>query len=318
MKKTDRIREYLAGKDWLDEIEKVEFLAAGEYNENYLVEARGGRYVFRINHGSQLDLDNQIEYEFQVLQAVEPSGVTPKVFFVDPDAEGFDDGVLLMQYLEGRALNYPLDIGRAARVFSRIHALPVQKGLIEQLNPVRDIAEESCRLINRYPDHPLISEKVQLLRYHEKILSLAENTEPLFSNEPLCIVNTEVNSENFVVQDDAAFLLDWEKAVVSVRYQDLGHFVVPTTTLWKSNYVYSEDEKFEFLKTYKQESALDLNIKDLFEKTKILERTILLRALSWCFMAYFEYTSTKRELRNEQTFEKMRGYLNDIDCFLTW
>jgi hypothetical protein len=63
---------------------------------------------------------------------------------------------------------------------------------------------------------------------------------------------------------------------------------------------------------------LGLDLNELFEKTKILERTILLRALSWCFMAYYEYTQVERKLRNPDTFEKIRDYLNDIEPLLAW
>ena len=135
---------------------------------------------------------------------------------------------------------------------------------------------------------------------------------------PLVMVNTEVNSGNFLVSDAGAFLVDWEKAVVSYRYQDLGHFLVPTTTLWKSDYVYTEEEKLEFLRAYKEQLGLNIEIKTLFEKTKLLERTILLRALSWCYMAYYEYTREERTLRNEDTFAKIRDYLNDIESLLSW
>lgn len=314
----EKIRKYLKTDEKIDGITSVEFLAAGEYNENYLIRSRSGKYVFRINHGSQLGLDNQIEYEFKVLKAVEPSGVTPRGLFVDGAADGFADGVLLMEYLPGRALRYATDVQAAAEVFSRIHSLPVVEGLIVQRNPVEAIAEESHGLIHRFPDHPLIREKVHLLRYHEKILTLAENTRDYFTNEQLCIVNTEVNSGNFIVQPDKTCLVDWEKAVVSYRYQDLGHFVVPTTTLWKSNYLYSEEEKLSFIQHYIEKLKLGLDIREVFEKTKILERTILLRAISWCFMAYYEYTREARTLRNPDTFAKIRDYLNEIESLLAW
>jgi aminoglycoside phosphotransferase (APT) family kinase protein len=315
---TDRIREYLDTDGRIEGVDSVEFLAAGEYNENFLIQSRSGRYVFRINHGSQLGIDDQIEYEFKVLKAVEPSGVTPRGFFVDGAADGFGNGVLLMEYLPGRSLSYATDVQRAAEIFSRVHSVPTVEDLIVQSNPVKAIAEESCGLINRFSDHPLIREKAHLLRYHEKILTLAENTRDYFTNEELCIVNTEVNSGNFIVQPEKSYLVDWEKAVVSYRYQDLGHFVVPTTTLWKSNYLYSEEEKLSFIQHYMQKLNLGLDVREVFEKTKILERTILLRAISWCFMAYYEYTREKRSLRNTDTFAKIRDYLNDVESLLAW
>ena len=318
MNTSEKIQQYLESGDKVVGVERVEFLAAGEYNQNYLVHGRSGKYVFRINHGSQLGLDNQIEYEFRVLKAVEPSGVTPRAFFVDVDADGLGKGVLLMEYLRGRPLDYPTDIQTAARVFAKIHSLSAAEGFIVQNNPVQAIAQESYGLINRFADHPLVAEKTHLLRYHEKVLNLSENTGDFFTDEQLCIVNTEVNSRNFIVQPQKAYLVDWEKAVVSYRYQDLGHFVVPTTTLWKSNYLYSEEEKLRFIRCYSQSLDLDLDVRELFEKTKILERTILLRALSWCFMAYYEYTREDRTLRNKDTFAKIRDYLNDIESLLAW
>ena len=314
----DRIRSYLEAEGTIGRVGKIEFLAAGEYNENYLIHGSSERYVLRINHGSQLGLEQQIAYEYRVLKAMESSGVTPRAYFADTRADGLGRGVLLMEYLEGRPLRYRTDIRRAAGVFSRIHRVPVAEDLVVQSDPVREIAEESYGLINRYADHPLIREKARLLRYYEKITNLAESTRDLFADESFCIVNTEVNSRNFIVQPERTCLVDWEKAVVSCRYQDLGHFLVPTTTLWKSNYVYSEEEKFRFIQRYAEDSGLKLEIRELFEKTKILERTILLRALSWCFMAYYEYTRTERVLRNEDTFAKIRDYLEDIESLLAW
>jgi aminoglycoside phosphotransferase (APT) family kinase protein len=318
MTRIEDVRRFLERRDWVEGLRSVEFLAAGEYNENFLVRGRAGSYVFRVNHGSQLGLENQVEYEFRALEAVAPSGVTPTPLFYEPAADGLGRGVLLMQYLPGRSFSYALDRDRAAAVFAGVHALPPGDGLIVQEDPVQDIARESLGLIHRYPDHPLRSHKDRLLRYHERIVELGEKTRGLFSEEALCIVNTEVNSGNFLVDEHSgqAFLVDWEKAVVSYRYQDLGHFLVPTTTLWKSDYVYSEEEKLEFLVAYKEHLSLGIDLKALFEKTKLLERTILLRALSWCYMAYYEYTRDQRSLRNAETFEKLKGYLTDIDCFL--
>ena len=80
------LEAFLHSTEWIRPPFSVSFLAAGEYNENHLVENEDGRYVLRINHGSQLGLGpRQIEYEFQVLKALEPTGVTPRAFFCEPD-----------------------------------------------------------------------------------------------------------------------------------------------------------------------------------------------------------------------------------------
>ncbi|MGD8388715.1 MAG: aminoglycoside phosphotransferase family protein [Desulfobacteraceae bacterium] len=313
----EKITRFLKARNWVDDVEAVSFLAAGEYNENYLVTSGKSRFVLRINHGSQLGLgEQQIAYEYRVLQALEESGVTPRPFACDPESASLGGGVLLMEYLPGRALRYDRDLDRAASIFARVHTTPVPEGLVVQPDPVMDIARECRGLIERYPNHPLRRERDQIRSYFESVQQLAKETWTLFEEETLCLVNTEVNSGNFLISDEGAFLVDWEKAVVSCRYQDLGHFLVPTTTLWKSETVLSPENKTRFLDLYRQEACLDLDMDELTEKARVLEKTILLRALSWCFMAYYEYTQTDRPIRNPDTFAKITQYMADIPWIL--
>jgi aminoglycoside phosphotransferase (APT) family kinase protein len=319
--KEDIVR-FVLEKGWLSRVDSVSFLAAGEYNENYLIEAADGRYVFRINRGSQLGLDRQIAYEFQVLKNLESSGVTPRPFYCEAEPGSPGKGVLLMEFIPGAPLDYRRDLDKAAEIFARVHALGTGEGLIVQGDPVRDIAAESHGLLNRYPDHPMREKKDRLLSYHREVLDLANRTGGLFAEENLCIVNTEVNSNNFIVDGERASLVDWEKAVVSYRYQDLGHFLVPTTTLWKSDYTFDGESRERFLRSYHRVSGIvdrgfHIDFDDLSLRTSILEKTILLRALSWCFMAYYEYTMQPRELKNEDTFRRMESYLQDMECFLS-
>lgn len=320
----ESVFEYLVQAGWLpvQSPYDVTFLAAGEYNENYLVKTAEGRHVFRINHGSQLGLDNQIEYEFQVLEAVFPSGVTPAPLRCDrnPGHDMFGQGVLLMSYLPGGPLDYDRDMLTAAEVFARVHGVSPGVGLIEQRNPVLDIAKESLGLIQRYVhNHPMEEKRGLLLDYHAEVLRMGEEVESMFASEPQVIVNTEVNSHNFLIDESGpnkqGFLVDWEKAVVSCRYQDLGHFLVPTTTLWKTQKRYSVDEKKLFLREYRERAGLECGLEELLYKTSLLEKTILLRAMAWCFMAFFEYTQEDRVLKNQDAFKKITQYLGEMECF---
>lgn len=313
----EEIPRFLKTRSWVGDVEAVSFLAAGEYNANYLVTSGKDRFVLRINHGSQLGLgEQQIAYEYRVLQALAGSGVTPRPLACEPDPGPLGGGVLLMEYLPGRSLKYEQDLARAAAIFARVHTTPVPDGLVVQPDPVMDIARECRGLLERYPDHPLRKERDEIRAYYDAVLRLAEETRALFQGEALCLVNTEVNSGNFLISDQGGFLVDWEKAVVSCRYQDLGHFLVPTTTLWKSDTVLSSEDKASFLHTYRQEACLDFDMDTLTQKTRVLEKTILLRALSWCFMAYYEYTQTRRPLQNPDTFTRIKHYLADIPWIL--
>lgn len=313
---TKTIANYLVNNRWIDTVESVSFLATGEYNQNFRVDSNGESYVFRINHGSQLNIPNQIEYEYLSLKSLVSSGVTPKVYYYDSNPEEFDGGVLLMEFLPGKPLDYITDREIAAEIFAKIHSVEKREHFIVQYNPVRDIADECFRLIHKYPNHPLKNIKRTLLDYHKDIIELGEETYELFQNEEMCIVNTEVNSGNFLIDGDNGYLVDWEKPVISYCYQDLGHFLCPTTTLWKTDYRYSDEEKIDFLREYYNLMSLELNFDELIEKTKILEQTILLRGLSWCYMVYYEYTEQERTLKNTDTFKKIKFYMNEVESFL--
>lgn len=320
------VARFLRAAQWLPQGEAladrdVTFLAAGEYNENYLVSGARQRFVFRINHGSQLGLDDQIAYEFRVLRALQNSGVTPRPIACALPGEypwdfahrgGMGRGVLLMEFLPGKPLDYDRDAAKAARVFARVHAQPADPALVIQADPVADIAAESLGLIERFPDHPRVGDKERLLAMHQEITDLAEQARPLWQGEDMVVVNTEVNSHNFLVHGDEARLVDWEKAVVSLRYQDLGHFLVSTTTRWKTDKVFSREEKRAFLREYIHHAGLELDLDEVERKTRVLERAILLRALSWCFMAWYEYTRGNRALQNADTFARITRYLDEL------
>jgi aminoglycoside phosphotransferase (APT) family kinase protein len=313
----NQINSFLQTKRWCEEPFSVSFLAAGEYNANYLVDAGDGRFVLRINHGSQLGLGrNQIVYEYNVLQALAETGVTPLPIRCHPDPEPLGGGVLLMSYLPGKPLDYSRDLERAAILFSKIHTAPVPEGLLVQADPVMDIAQESEGLIHRFADHPMKKERSRIQAYRDEVLELADRTRTLFAGEALCLVNSEVNSGNFIVNETGTYLVDWEKAVASFRYQDLGHFLVPTTTLWKSETLLTPEEKDTFLAAYQRAAGLDLDLDEIALKTNVIEKAILLRALSWCFMAWYEYTQTDRPLQNPDTFAKINQYLADIPWIL--
>jgi aminoglycoside phosphotransferase (APT) family kinase protein len=310
------IRSFLLDHKWVRSTPKISFLAAGEYNQNFLVQCGNKRLVFRINHGSQLGLDDQIGYEFKVLQCVAPSGVTPRPVRVHPDHRPFGGGVMLMQHLPGEALVYERDLERAAGIFARIHALPPCPQLLVQEDPIAAIASESLTLINRYQGHALTRQRARLLDYHGRIVRLGEDNRALFAADRLCVVNTEVNSGNFLISPEEAFLVDWEKAVVSSRHQDLGHFLAPTTTLWKSETLFTPRQKNAFLQAYHRQLPEPPALEELRHLSRIMEQVIILRGLSWCFMAHHEYTHAAKSLTDAGTRSKIELYMHDMDRIL--
>ena len=341
MDKKYNIVEYLNNSGWLEQLgcrssHDISFLASGEYNENWLISALPTHasnpasscqryFVFRINHGSQLGLaGKQISYEFSILDALKNSGVTPVPHFEDATAgkkdAAFDCGVLLMEYLPGTPLEYTKDIHHAAHIFASVHTqpLPADNTFIRQADPVADIVSESQELLARFADHPKTNVRCTLEKYAEKISKIGEQYSSAFMSEQQHIVNTEVNSGNFIInrEKNTAHLVDWEKAVVSSRYQDLGHFLAPVTTLWKTDFLATPEHKRNFLTHYKKQSGIQQTLEELTTLTTVLEKTIILRGLSWCYMAWYEYTQQNRSIKNNDTFATIERYLDNIEWFL--
>src|SRR6185312_12563677 len=127
-----QIKEYIHDNQSLRHLNlnrntEVRFLAQGEYNINFVLDSFPQKYVFRVNTGSQMENENQIRYEYDSIKFLEPSGVTPKVFFVDDSFAFFQYGILIMEFLEGEPLQYEKDLSKAATIFSRIHSLDVKQ-----------------------------------------------------------------------------------------------------------------------------------------------------------------------------------------------
>ncbi|KXG73863.1 phosphotransferase family protein [Thermotalea metallivorans] len=316
----DKIKNYLLERDLhpyipLKKDFQVEFLAQGEYNINFIVDDSIHRYVFRVNTGSQLELANQIKYEFDALKSLEHSGVTPKAFYIDDTKEYFDYGILMMEYLEGRPLAYHKDLKKAAEIFSRIHSIDTKEishGFIIEEKICTDRVEEGRRWLKDYLKSPMVD--IKLKNFFEKFLDWAEQNKDrekyFIENKWHVINNTEVNSHNFIIGKKQSYLIDWEKPVISDPCQDLAQFLAPTTTLWKADYRIDSDEKEMFFQSY----AEGFHGKDnhIRERVHLYTPYLYLRALSWCAHAWLEYQNPHKEIRNMDTFQKIKQYL-DID-----
>ncbi|MCG8541956.1 MAG: phosphotransferase [Clostridia bacterium] len=315
-----KIKEYILKKGiyvelHMDKDLKVNFLAQGEYNVNFTISDGRNRYVFRVNTGSQLELTNQIRYEYNALKSLEISNVTPRVFFVDDTKKFFDYGILIMEFLEGRPLEYDKDLGRAAKIFARIHSLDIgtiNNDFILEDKVCSHRITEGNRLLKDYLESPIVDEKLKKFFYN--FLEWAEKNryrEKYFlENKWHVINNTEVNSHNFIIGDENSFLIDWEKPVISDPCQDITQFLAPTTTLWKTGHVLTSEERDGFFKTYVEN--LNNGDRDIRERVHLYNPYLYLRALSWCAYAWLEYQKPNRDIKNMDTFKKIEEYL-DID-----
>ncbi|MBB6445600.1 aminoglycoside phosphotransferase family protein [Bacillus benzoevorans] len=312
----EQIKEYIDDKQNLGHLNinrntEVRFLAQGEYNINFTLDSSPNTYVFRVNTGSQMENENQIRYEYDSIKYLEPSGVTPKVFFVDDSLSFFPYGILIMEFLEGEPLRYERDLSKAAAIFSRIHSVDVQHDTHFKVEDriFSDRIKEGERLLANIWDSPHVSSEVKT--FFAQFLEWAKvnrSKEQYFIDEPWHVINnTEVNSHNFIIGKEKSYLIDWEKPVISDPAQDLTQFIAPTTTLWKTDYLLSEEEKDLFLRTYMEGlKGEDQNIRD---RVQLYTPYLYLRALAWCAYAFVEYHDPNKQIKNMDTFAKIKSFL---------
>lgn len=295
---------------------QVTFLAQGECNQNFVITTENGkkRYVFRLNYESQLQLSNQIRYEYQALDFLSPSKRTPIPYYIDDSYQYFDQGILIMAFLEGRPLEYHRDMTKAADIFAEIHRLPVDiehSPFIKEKALLQARVKECQQLLEPVWDSPYLTAK-QLHLFDNALEScLVQTGQEIIFEEwgRWSITNTEVNSHNFIIGQEKSYLIDWEKPVISHPCQDLTQFLASTTTLWRQNYSLSEDEKELFLKTYIEKTGF--NRSELVEAVAIYSPYLMLRALAWSAMAFDQYESGEKKLKNPEIYHKVQQYLDD-------
>jgi aminoglycoside phosphotransferase (APT) family kinase protein len=296
---------------------RVLSLAQGEYNMNYRIRQGDQQWVFRVNVGTQIGHADQITYEFKALRLLGNSGVTPRPYFCDDTLEHIPHGVLLMEYLPGEPLDYRRDLEAAAGVLARIHSQLVNQGenhLIREEKPLSMTFEECSTLLQVYQDSELADPIIK--DYMSDVIAwagVARHQESYFLSDPWpCIINTEVNSGNFIANRTLGtlHLVDWEKPLWGDPSQDLSHFCVPTTTLWKTDYCMPSLARRGFMDAYR-DAHRDAHLRDTIEeRVRLRDPFNCLRGISWSAMAWVTYQTGDHAVKNESTFRKVSQYLN--------
>lgn len=374
----DALRAETAARD-------VRCIGAGEYNSNFLIErpwstvhqerdnapnsvppafspapwlgALEAPFVLRINRASQINLGHkQIRYEFNALRFLEPSGVTPCVYACTEQGKYIPFGMLTMEYLSGRPLQYEHDLLLAGHLLARVHTLDAtdapllrprypQRALLEEckrmwnvyerfVSPVSAGSGADCRDVasletasdnasdrnasgsdasysvlagrsmgSRHSDRST-AERLALIQSWMKIAAHRANDTPCARP---CVINTELNSGNFIINDDApqtrSRIIDWEKPVIADCEQDIAHFLVPTTTNWKTDTILSAAEIRAFLDEYARFRAVDTQLLRTYMQLNVL------RGITWCAMAFVQY-SHGEGARNVDTWKKIQEFLS--------
>jgi aminoglycoside phosphotransferase (APT) family kinase protein len=296
---------------------RVEPLARGEYNLNYRLVAPDIELVLRVNIGTQIGREDQIVYEYKALKLLEESGYTPRPYAVDDSRRHISRGISIMAFLPGRPLDYRTDLAAAARLLAAIHQVAVpetQNHLIREQEPLSLIFSECASLLARYFESDLADPDIR--RFLKEVLAWADaarHRERYFQADPWqAIVNTEVNSGNFIVNPERGtiHLVDWEMPRWGDPSTDLCHFCSPLTTLWKTNYRMSASDQQDFLAAYRA-AVGDRHLRaPLAERVRLKDPFVYLRGISWSAMGWVAYQTDYAGIRNPDTWATLRRYMN--------
>ncbi|GAB6191198.1 phosphotransferase family protein [Desulfocastanea catecholica] len=319
----DRVQHYLRRQCW-DDVPTmagrkftVSPLAKGEYNLNYLLQSAQTQLVFRVNMASQINRQDQIVYEYKALQLLQHSGVTPIPCFVDDSRRLIDRGISIMRYLPGVPLDYQLDLDGAAKTLATVHQVEVAASnnhLIVERQPLSLIYDECVGLLQTYLSSELAD--ADMCRFLGEVTAWAATAkakEQYFLDDPwLCIVNTEVNSGNFIVNraKQTTHLIDWEMPRWGDPSTDLCHFCSPLTTLWKTGFRFSGEAIALFLRAYAR-NIRSAHLRDTLEdRLRLKFPFVLLRGISWSAMAWVAYQTDYSGIHNEDTRLKLQEYMD--------
>lgn len=317
------LEEYVKRQEFLEELNipkdsKIDFqlLAQGEYNINYLFThpITKENLILRVNTASQMDLSDQIEYEYKSLLKLKESNRTPLPIYVDGSKKHLDYGVLVMNFLQGVPLDYRKDLYIAASSLGDIHSVKLEENshLLCPKNPLQAIIDECETMIQTYYNSPLGDEekKKQIKRMLNLGQEMIKSTGEYRGRR--CIINTELNSSNFLIngENNNNYIIDWEKPILGEPAQDLGHFLAPTTTFWKTDIILSQEQIEKFTEEYIKVVGNRFNTNDLEDRLNLYIPITCLRGITWCAMAWVQYKDPNKLIRNEFTAKKLDDYLS--------
>lgn len=323
MNRIPGLKEYVESSEYRDALglpeevtEEYHLLAQGEYNINYIFTHPVSKkeLLLRVNCGSQMHLNDQIGYEYHALEILESSGRTPHVYYVDGSFSKLEHGLLVMEYLPGENLDYRKDMKLAAGCLADIHSVKVEKdcGLICPTNPLKAILEECEEMVKTYMESPLGEDDTK--RMIRELMDVGWRKIENISNQNsyLCCINTELNSTNFLINGEGKqnYLIDWEKPLYGDPAQDLGHFLAPTTTFWKTDVILEPEEIDEFIDEYIKKVGNRFSVDGLRERVHIFIPITCLRGITWCAMAWVQYQQPDKLIFNESTYQKLNDYLS--------
>ena len=316
-------------------------LAQGEHNANFTFEhpSSGKKLVLRVNYESQLGLDKQVSYEACALRALESSGRTARVLFVDDSKRLINHGVLVTEFFEGSWLNFhnPAHVHEAARILADVHSVVPCSGcgLIQADNPLRSQFDTCVGFFERYSASSLADSLV--VEYLERFIQCVEGVLdiPVAAADKNHIQNTEAVPSHFLIPNAVTMgppeaktpaakghMVDWEKPVIGEVAQDIAYFMSPTTTIWDTDYLFDATARQTFIDAYWRAVDGRFSRGSFDERYEAYVMSNALLGVSWSCNALIDYAGNNKALKNQKTANLLGVYVSEDflkrvwrDCF---
>ena len=310
-------------------------LGMGEHNVNYRfdVPGNGRSFVLRVNVATQPFHDDQVAYEFAALQALEPSGCTPKPFYLDNSPAALGEGAMVIQFCEGDQLDFdnvrPGDVRCAVQMMANVHAVHVFDDcpLFRPADPLHALFEECLQRYRVYRASAF--EDARVTAWADRFIAatgqaLDDLRAPMVQAH---IVNTETLPSHFLIparaaheaakSDAGAFcekpgsFIDWERPVIGEVAQDVAFFTSPTSTFWDSEYRFSLDCVGDTVEAYWRAVDGRFERGDFDQRFHCWRMMTALRSTTWCCRALTVYHGGSQTHQTEKTAHKLPVYLSD-------
>ena len=311
-------------------------IAQGEHNANFTFEhpSSGKKLVLRVNYESQLGLDKQVSYEACALRALESSGRTAHVLFVDDSKHLINHGVLVTEFFEGSWLNFhnPAHVHEAARILADVHSVVPCSGcgLIQADNPLRSQFDTCVGFFERYSASSFADSLV--VEYLERFIQRVEGVLdiPVAAADKNHIQNTEAVPSHFLIPRAAdscsseakGHMVDWEKPVIGEVAQDIAYFMSPTTTIWDTDYLFDATARQTFIDAYWRAVDGRFSRGSFDERYEAYVMSNALLGVSWSCNALIDYAGNNKALKNQKTANLLGVYVSEDflkrvwrDCF---
>lgn len=256
----------------------VKEINRGGYNINYLVNIDNHKFVFRFNIDTYLDVENQTEYENEILKYLEKFDVAPKVFFIDTSKSFFEYDLLVEEFIENDKLIFGNDfLQNFGKLVKKLHSIPLPQGglLIKNTNPLVDqwnfikgridfiksgnFNENFLRFINSYID---------------KANKYVSNFSNLFENKDICLNHRDLVIENVLQTDKGLRLIDWQAIMADDPSYDLAFFTCDIIIKWNLGRPLTDEEKQIFLNSYQSDEKM-------LEKIRVRQPMVYLELFVW-------------------------------------